>query len=119
LRFFDDHLYYFRVSYYGSTWSSLGDFLTRTAAQMAVDGSWKAFYDWELKTLRDAEDLSDMALECRGFRIRVGLGIEGVGGEQKPHVKIEDTAVLQRLRLREAEEARKEAEDQAAASENK
>jgi outer membrane protein TolC len=119
LRFFDDHLYYFRVSYYGSTWSSLGDFLTRTAAQMAVDGSWKAFYDWELKTLRDAEDLSDMALECRGFRIRVGLGIEGVAGEQKPHVKIEDTAVLQRLRLREAEEARKEAEDQAAASENK
>ena len=117
LRFYEDHLYYFRVSYYDATWASLGDFLVHAAAQMAVDGSWKAFYDWELKTLRDAEDLSDRALECRSFRVRVGLGIEGVGGDQKPHVKVEDPAILRALRLREAEEARKEAE--AAAPETK
>jgi outer membrane protein len=113
LRFFEDRLYYFRVSYYGATWSSLGELLTREAERLGLPGTWAAFYDWRLKTLRDAEDLSDMALECDGFRVRVGLGIEGVEGELKPHVKVEDTAVLQRIRAREAEEARADAETEA------
>jgi hypothetical protein len=112
LRFFEGRLYYFRVSYYAVTWDSLGRFLTRVAGRLALPGEWKAFYDWRLKTVREAEDLSDMALECQGFRVRAGLGIEGVEDEQRPHVKVEDTAILQRLRTREAEESRREAEEQ-------
>jgi outer membrane protein TolC len=119
LRFFEGRLYYFRVSYYAVTWESLGRFLTRVAGRLDLPGQWRAFYDWQLKTLRDAEDLSDMALECEGFRVRVGLGIEGVEGEQKPHVKVEDTAVVQRLRTREAEEARREAEEQTSSPDNR
>ena len=108
-----------RVSYYAAAWDSLGRFLTRVAGRLALPNEWKAFYDWRLKTLRDAEDLSDMALECDGFRVRVGLGIEGVEGEQRPHVKVEDTAVLQRIRAREAEEARREAEEETKSPENR
>ena len=119
LRFFEGRLYYFRVSYYAVTWESLGRFLTRVAGRLDLPGPWKAFYDWQLKTLRDAEDLSDMALECEGFRVRVGLGIEGVEGEQRPHVKVEDTAVVQRIRTREAEEARREAEEQTSSPDNR
>jgi outer membrane protein len=119
LRFFEGRLYYFRVSYYAVTWESLGRFLTRVAGRLDLPGPWKAFYDWQLKTLRDAEDLSDMALECEGFRVRVGLGIEGVEGEQRPHVKVEDTAVVQRIRTREAEEARREAEEETSSPDNR
>ncbi|HEU0105197.1 MAG TPA: hypothetical protein VFT38_03445, partial [Vicinamibacteria bacterium] len=119
LRFFEGRLYYFRVSYYAVTWESLGRFLTRVAGRLELPGPWKAFYDWQIKTLRDAEDLSDMALECEGFRVRVGLGIEGVEGAQRPHLKVEDTAVVQRIRTREAEEARREAEEQTSSPDNR
>src|SRR5258708_5714945 len=90
-----------------------------TSAPPPPPGTWRAFYGWQLKALRYAEDLSDMAVECEGFRVRVGRGIEGVEGEQRPHVKVEETAVVQRIRSREAEEARREAEEQTSSPDNR
>ena len=41
------------------------------------------------------EDLRDLALECEGFRIRLGLGFfsEGVPRVLTPHLKLDDMSI--------------------------
>jgi hypothetical protein len=103
VEFLDGRLSYIRVSYPTTNrWQSKDEFVAHIAEQLKVSGSWKPFYDWENKIIRDSEDLRDMALECSGFRLSAGIGIEGLGGnDQTPHLELEDIAAAQTVKSRE------------------
>jgi outer membrane protein TolC len=83
----------------GTTWETKDSFLAAAAQRFSLPGPWKAFYDWNDRTLVDGEELRDLAAECRGFRVRVGLGLfsEGVHRLLLPHIKVEDVAVMEAL----------------------
>jgi len=84
---------------------------------MNVKGRWKPFYDWEDKTIRDSEDLRDMALECEGFRLSAGIGIEGLGGgDQTPHLELEDITAARTIRARQDEKAARESTEETPSS---
>lgn len=106
----DDRLVYIRVSYATTDkWQSMDEFVASVAERLGVRGQWKRFYDWENKTIRDAEDLRDSALECHGFRLSAGIGIEGLtSNEQTPHLELEDMSAIQTIRAREEQRAAKE-----------
>jgi hypothetical protein len=40
--------------------------------------------------VRDTRELRDLALECRGFRLSAGIGVESTGGDQTPHFEMEE-----------------------------
>jgi outer membrane protein TolC len=103
----DNRLAYIRVSYpISNKWQSKDEFIASIAERLNIRGPWRSFYDWENKNIRDSEDLRDSALECNGFRLSAGIGIEGlVSGEQTPHVELEDIAAAQTIRAREEEKA--------------
>jgi hypothetical protein len=102
LKFTDGRLSYVRVAYpVTNKWASKDEFLSVMAAKFSVREDWKPFYDWRNKEIRDAEDLRDMAIECEGFRLAVGLGIEGVGGDQTPHYDLDDIVAAQLVKGRE------------------
>lgn len=102
LKFTDGRLSYVRVAYpVTNKWASKDEFLSVMAAKFSVREDWKPFYDWRNKEIRDAEDLRDMAIECEGFRLAVGLGIEGVGGDQTPHYDLDDVKAAQVAKQRE------------------
>jgi outer membrane protein TolC len=103
IEFVDGRLSYIRISYpVTNRWQSKDEFVAHIAERMNINGSWKPFYDWEDKTIRDSEDLRDMALECNGFRLSAGIGIEGLGGgDQTPHLELEDMAAAQTVKSRE------------------
>jgi hypothetical protein len=71
------------------------------APKFSVRADWKPFYDWRNKDVRDAEDLGDLAIECEGFRLALGIGIEEVGGNQTPHYDLDDLAAAQVVKQRE------------------
>ncbi len=75
-------------------WETKDAFLATAAVRFGLPGPWRAFYDWSRKTLEDPEDLRDLAAECDGFRIRLGLGFfsEGVTRVVSPHIKLDETA---------------------------
>jgi len=101
-KFTDGRLSYIRVAYpVTSKWASKDEFLSVMAVKFSVREEWKPFYDWRNKEIRDAEDLRDMAIECEGFRLAAGLGIEGVGGEQTPHYDLDDVKAAQIVKQRE------------------
>jgi outer membrane protein len=101
-KFTDGRLSYVRVAYpVTNKWVSKDEFLSVIAAKFPLREDWKPFYDWQNKEIRDAEDLRDMAIECEGFRLAVGLGIEGVGGEQTPHYDLDDVKAAQVVKQRE------------------
>jgi len=101
-KFTDGRLSYIRVAYpVTKKWASKDEFLSVMAAKFSVRAEWKPFYDWRNKEIRDAEDLRDMAIECEGFRLAVGLGIEGVGGDQTPHYDLDDVKAAQVVKQRE------------------
>lgn len=106
----DGRLAYIRVSYPAtSKWQSKDEFIHTIAERLNINGPWRPFYDWENKTIRDSEDLRDSALECNGFRLSAGIGIEGLaGGEQTPHLELEDMAAAQTIRSREDAKAERE-----------
>jgi outer membrane protein len=83
----------------GTTWETKDAFLAAAAQRFSLPGPWKSFYDWSDRTLVDGEDLRDLAVECRGFRVRVGLGLfsEGVHRMLLPHIKVEDVAAMEAL----------------------
>ena len=111
LEFTDGRLTLVRVNYRPTNrWESKDQFLSVVAAQLGLPGSWKAFYDWQDKSIRDAQDLRDLALECPDFRLRLGIGIEGIGADQTPHVTLEDVAAERTIMQREDERKRREAE---------
>ncbi|MEK6279334.1 MAG: TolC family protein [Acidobacteriota bacterium] len=102
LKFTDGRLSYVRVAYpVTNKWVDKFEFLSVIAAKLSVREDWKPFYNWQNKVIRDEEDLTDMAVECGGFRLAVGLGIEGVGGEQTPHYDLDDLAAAQVVEQRE------------------
>jgi outer membrane protein TolC len=109
LKFTDGRLSYIRVAYpVTKKWAGKFEFLSAMAPKFSVQADWKPFYDWRNKEIRDAEDLSDMAIECEGFRLAAGIGIEGIGGEQTPHYDLDDLAAAQVVKEREEQRHRRE-----------
>jgi outer membrane protein len=112
LEFTDGRLSFIRVAYPGrGNWTDNNAFLSAMAPKFSIQGDWKPFFDWRNKDFRYAEDLRDLAIECEGFRLSVGIGIEGVGGNQTPHYELDDMVAAQLVRTRE-EERRKRDEPQ-------
>lgn len=108
-KFTDGRLSYIRVAYpVTKKWAGKFEFLSVIASKLSIRGDWKPFYDWQNKEIRDEEDLTDMAIECEGFRVAVGLGTEGVGGEQTPHYDLDDLAAAQVVKQREEKRSLRE-----------
>jgi hypothetical protein len=102
LKFMDGRLSYVRVAYpVTNKWTSKSEFLSVMAPKFSVRADWKPFYDWRNKDVRDPEDLGDLAIECEGFRLALGIGIEEVGGTQTPHYDLDDLAAAEVVRQRE------------------
>ena len=102
LEFTDGRLSFIRVNYPATNrWGSSDEFVAVTAEKLNVQGAWKRFYDWENKSVRDIKDLRDQALECNGFRIVAGIGVEGTGGDQRPHFFFEDMNAVQAVEKRQ------------------
>jgi outer membrane protein TolC len=92
LEFTDGRLTFIRVNYpVTNRWESTDEFLSALAPKLNLRGTWKLFYDWENKDIRDTKNLRDLALECNGFRISAGIGVEGLGRDQTPHFELEET----------------------------
>ena len=109
LKFTDGRLSYVRVAYpQTNRWGGKFEFVSALTSKLSVKGEWKPFYDWRNKEVRDAEDLTDMAVECEGFRLAGGLGLEAVGGEQTPHFDLDDLTAASIVKQREDEKRRKE-----------
>jgi outer membrane protein len=109
LEFVDARLSFIRVAYpVTNKWASKDEFLAQVAPKFQMRGAWKAFYDWQNKDVRDSEDLRDLGIECEGFRLSVGIGIEGLGGDQMPHYELDDMAAARIVKEREAERSRRE-----------
>ena len=101
-KFTDDRLSYVRVAYpVTNKWTSKSEFLSVMAPKFSVRADWKPFYDWRNKDVRDPEDLGDLAIECEGFRLALGIGIEEVGGNQTPHYDLDDLAAAEVVKQRE------------------
>jgi hypothetical protein len=102
LKFTDGRLSYLRVAYpVTNKWTSKSEFLSVMAPKFSVRADWKPFYDWRNKDVRDPEDLGDLAIECEGFRLALGIGIEEVGGNQTPHYDLDDLAAAEVVKQRE------------------
>jgi outer membrane protein TolC len=92
LEFTDGHLNFIRVNYpVTNRWESTDEFLSMLAPKLNLRGTWKLFYDWENKEIRDTKELRDLALECKGFRLSAGIGVESLGRDQTPHFELEET----------------------------
>lgn len=113
IEFLDGRLSYIRVSYPPTNqWDNKDEFVANIANRLNINGKWKPFYDWEDKTIRDSEDLRDMALECQGFRLSAGIGIEGLGGDQTPHMELEDIAAARTIKERQEERAARQSSEE-------
>lgn len=109
LEFVDGRLSFIRVAYpVTNRWSSKDQFLSVMAPMFQLQGRWKPFYDWQNKEVRDAEDLRDLGIECGGFRLSVGIGIEGLGGDQRPHYELDDLVAAGVVKKREQQRSQKE-----------
>lgn len=101
-KFTDGRLSYVRVAYpVTNKWTSKSEFLSVMAPRFSMRADWKPFYDWRNKDVRDPEDLGDLAIECEGFRLALGIGIEEVGGNQTPHYDLDDLAAAEVVKQRE------------------
>lgn len=97
LEFTNNRLSFIRVNYpVTNRWESPDEFLAALSAKLNLRGTWKRFYDWENKDVRDTKELRDLALECNGFRLSAGIGVEGLGRDQTPHFEIEETKIRQK-----------------------
>jgi outer membrane protein TolC len=109
VEFTDGRLSFIRVAYpVTNRWTSRDEFLSVMSLKFSIRGNWKPFYDWRNRDVRDAEDLRDLALECEGFRLSVGIGIEGVGGDQTPHYELDDMLAAQVVKTREEQRSLRE-----------
>ena len=110
IEFVDGRLSFIRVAYpVTSKWTSKDQFLSVMAPKFQLHQQWKPFYDWQNKDVHDAEDLRDLGVECGGFRLSVGIGIEGLGGDQTPHYELDDRAAA--VIVKEREDARSQKEE--------
>jgi outer membrane protein TolC len=102
LEFTDGRLSFIRVNYpVTNRWESTDEFLSALAPKLNLRGTWKLFYDWENKEIRDTKELRDLALECNGFRVSAGIGVEGLGRDQTPHFELEDMNAAETIRSRQ------------------
>lgn len=102
IEFTGGRLSFIRVNYPATNrWGSSDEFVSVIAEKLNLQGTWKRFYDWENKSIRDIKDLRDQSLECNGFRIVAGIGVEGIGSDQRPHFEFEDINAAQDLQKRE------------------
>jgi hypothetical protein len=112
LQFTQDRLYFIHVGYpVTNSWNSKDEFLAFISQKLNINGDWKPFYNWQDKNVRDLSDLRSLALECTGFRLSVGIGIEALGGDQFPRFELEDLNTSGLLRQRAEELRRKETEE--------
>lgn len=101
LQFMDGRLYFIHVGYpVTNRWNSKDEFITALSEKLKVTGDWKPFYEWQDKNVRTQEDLRSAAIECRGFRLSAGIGVEGLGGDQFPRYELEDLNVSRVVRER-------------------
>lgn len=113
LEFIDNRLSEIRVDYpVTNQWESPDEFLAALVVKLNLKGTWKRFYDWENRDVRDTKELRDLALECNSFRIVAGIGVEGVGRDQTPHFELEDMSATAIIKAREDEKNRREDKDQ-------
>ena len=113
LEFTDGLLTRVRVNYQPtSKWESKDQFISVVAARLGIPGPWTAFYDWQSKSIRNQQDLRDLAYECAGFRLNAGIGIEGISADQAPHIELTDIHAVQTIMQREDEKRRRAAEQQ-------
>lgn len=111
LQFMEDRLYFIHVGYpVTNKWNSKDEFLSVIAQKLNISSDWKPFYNWQDKNVRDLADLRSMGIECAGFRLSAGIGIEGLGGDQFPRFELEDMNASRIVRARAEELRRKESE---------
>ena len=109
IEFVDGKLSFIRVGYpVTNKWGSKDEFVSSLAPKFGIKGQWTAFYDWQIKDARDAEDLRDLAIECTGFRLSAGIGIEGLGGDETPHFELDDMAAARVVDQRKTERQKNE-----------
>jgi hypothetical protein len=112
LEFLDGKLTYIAVGYpLTNTWESNDAYVASIARKLDIAGAWKPFYDVENKDVRNLENLRDLTLECSGFRLSAGIGIEGNGRSQTPHFELEDLNALRTVESRKSVKQRTEKKD--------
>lgn len=115
LEFTDGRASFIRLNYRSTDrWQSNDQFLSVTAARLGLSGKWKPFYEWRDKSVRDLQVLKDMALECEEIRLSMGIGLEGIGVDQTPHVALEDLKAARVVQEREDAKKREQGEKQKA-----
>lgn len=115
LEFTDGRASFIRLNYAPTgRWESIDQFLSVTAVKLGLTGDWKPFYDWRDKGVRDLHVLKDVALECDEIRLSMGIGLEGLGVEQSPHVALEDLKAARVVQEREDAKKREQNEAQKA-----
>lgn len=111
LQFSEGHLFFIHVGYpLTNRWESKDEFLSVISQKLNINGDWKPFYNWQDKNVRNTEDLRSVGLECVGFRLSIGIGIEGLGGDQFPRYELENMNVSRAVRQRA--DAMKSSEEQ-------
>ena len=112
LQFAEDRLYFIHVGYpVTNSWNNKDEFVQSVAEKLGLQGEWKSFYNWQDKNVRDLADLRSSAIECTGFRLSAGIGIEGLGGDQFPRFELEDMNTTRLIRERADELRSKEEEE--------
>ena len=115
LEFADGRVSFIRLNYPRTArWQSNDQFLSVTAVRLGLAGKWKPFYDWQDKGVRDLQVLKDLALECDDIRLSVGIGLEGIGVDQSPHVALEDLKAARTVQEREDAKKREQGGEQKA-----
>lgn len=109
LEFVDGRVSFIRAAYPATNkWGSKDEFLSAIAPKFRLYGQWQPFYNWQIKDARDAQDLRDLAIECGGFRLSVGIGIEGLGGDQTPHYELDDMTAARLIKERKIKRSQRD-----------
>ncbi|HYP01224.1 MAG TPA: TolC family protein [Pyrinomonadaceae bacterium] len=115
LEFTDGRASFIRLNYQPTgRWESIDQFLSVTAVKLGLTGDWKPFYEWRDKGVRDLHVLKDVALECDEIRLSMGIGLEGIGVDQSPHIALEDLKAARVVQEREDAKKREQNEAQKA-----
>ncbi|HJR09249.1 MAG TPA: TolC family protein [Pyrinomonadaceae bacterium] len=113
LEFTDGRASFIRLNYARTgRWESIDQFLSVMAVRLGLSGVWKPFYEWHDKGVRDLHVLKDVALECEEMRLSMGIGLEGIGVDQSPHIALEDLKAARIVQEREDAKKQKQSEEQ-------
>jgi outer membrane protein TolC len=115
LEFTDGRASFIRLNYPRTgRWESIDQFLSVMAVRLGLSGEWKPFYEWQDKGVRDLHVLKDVAVECDEMRLSMGIGLEGIGVDQSPHIALEDLKAARVVQMREDAKRRQQSEEQKA-----